>query len=51
MALWESLAEEREAELQLTAVEAAELDRRLEEHVQGPRRQSLGAKFVGSFSK
>jgi putative addiction module component (TIGR02574 family) len=37
MALWDSLSEAaREAELQLTPEEAAELDRRWEEHVQRP---------------
>jgi putative addiction module component (TIGR02574 family) len=37
MALWESLSEsEREAELQLTPDEAAELDRRWADHVQRP---------------
>ena len=37
MALWESLSEaEREGELELTAEEAAELDRRWTEHVQRP---------------
>jgi putative addiction module component (TIGR02574 family) len=37
MALWESLSEtEREAELQLTPEEAAELDRRWENHVKRP---------------
>jgi putative addiction module component (TIGR02574 family) len=37
MALWESLSEaERETELQLTPEEAAELDRRWEDHVQRP---------------
>jgi putative addiction module component (TIGR02574 family) len=35
IALWESLSEaEREGELELTAEEAAELDRRWTEHVQ-----------------
>ena len=37
MALWESLSEaEREAELQLTPDEAAELDRRWDDHVKRP---------------
>jgi len=37
MALWDSLSEtEREAELQLTPGEAAELDRRWDDHVQRP---------------
>ena len=37
MALWESLSNaEREAELELTPEEAAELDRRWVEHVQRP---------------
>lgn len=37
MALWESLTEdERAAELTLTAEEAAELDRRWDEHVNDP---------------
>ena len=37
MALWESLsAAERDAELELTSEEAAELDRRWAEHVERP---------------
>jgi putative addiction module component (TIGR02574 family) len=37
MALWESLSDtEREAELSLTPEQAAELDRRLAEHVANP---------------
>ena len=37
MALWESLSTvEREAELDLTAEDAAELDRRWADHVQRP---------------
>jgi putative addiction module component (TIGR02574 family) len=37
MALWESLSDaEREAELELTAKDVAELDRRWADHVQRP---------------
>jgi putative addiction module component (TIGR02574 family) len=37
MALWESLSNaEREAELELTSEDAAELDRRWSDHVQRP---------------
>ncbi|MDE0446719.1 MAG: addiction module protein [Spirochaetaceae bacterium] len=37
MALWDSLsADERQAELELSPEEAAELDRRWREHLEGP---------------